>query len=106
MSESSEVNREQAANWNRESGQAWVELQRQLDDMMAPLEKLLVEHAVSEKTQRLLDIGCGSGSTTLAAARRMGTSGACVGIDISVPLLELAKQRASEAHVDRVTFVR
>src|SRR4051812_46132335 len=102
----SEPNREQAANWNHESGQAWVEMQRPLDEMFAPLEKVLVEHAVDNKTRRLLDIGCGSGSTTLAAARRMGPNGSCVGVDISVPLLELAKQRASEAHVDRVTFVR
>ncbi len=42
----------------------------------------------------MLDIGCGTGSTTLAVARQLGPKGTAVGVDISEPMIALAKQRA------------
>jgi SAM-dependent methyltransferase len=42
----------------------------------------------------VLDVGCGTGSTTLAAARLLGEKGRCTGVDISEPMLDVARTRA------------
>jgi len=52
----------------------------------------------------VLDVGCGAGATTFAAAWRVGPSGRAVGVDISAPLVELARRRAGEAGLEGVTF--
>ncbi|SOZ51333.1 conserved hypothetical protein; putative methyltransferase [Cupriavidus taiwanensis] len=85
---------EQAALWNGASGQAWVEHQGLLDDMFRPLEEQLIRAAGSAAAQRILDVGCGTGSTTLALARHVGDKGHCTGIDISAPMLAAARSRA------------
>jgi SAM-dependent methyltransferase len=87
---------DQAALWNGPSGQAWVEEQAVLDEMLRPLEDLLVEAVGKTSAQHVLDVGCGTGSTTLALARRLGAQGRCTGIDISEPMLAVARARAQQ----------
>jgi len=89
-----QANAEQIALWNDTAGRAWVETQETLDAVLAPFEDLLVEAVADRKAQRVLDVGCGTGSTTLAIARRLGPKGTAVGLDISQPMITLAKQRA------------
>lgn len=94
---------EQAARWNGDSGHAWVEQQVMLDAMFKPFEALLIQAvAVGEQ---VLDVGCGTGSTTLAAARATGPAGHCVGVDISAPMLDAARARAEREHA-AATFVQ
>lgn len=88
---------EQAALWNGPSGQSWVAGQELLDQMFLPIEELLVDVASAKPRRRVLDVGCGTGSTTLALARRLGPECECVGLDISEPMLELARSRAARA---------
>ena len=88
------TNEEQIALWNDAAGHAWVELQGTLDRVLEPFEHLLAEAVTTRKAKRVLDIGCGTGSTTLAIARRLGPEGTAVGVDISEPMIALAKQRA------------
>jgi ubiquinone/menaquinone biosynthesis C-methylase UbiE len=85
---------EQAALWNGRAGRAWVETQDLLDHMFRPLEDLLVAAVSAGSGGRVLDIGCGTGSTTIAAARRLGAKGHCIGIDISEPMIAAARARA------------
>jgi SAM-dependent methyltransferase len=80
---------EQAANWNGAGGERWVALQGILDQMFQPFEDVLVSGL--SKADRVLDVGCGTGSTTIAAARR---TSACTGIDISEPMIAAARHRA------------
>jgi SAM-dependent methyltransferase len=87
-------NEEMAALWNGVSGRAWVDEQPLLDLTFEPVEKLLVEAVVASGARSVLDIGCGSGATTLAVARRLGASGQANGIDISEPLIAMARARA------------
>ncbi len=47
----------------------------------------------------MLDIGCGAGALTLKVADQSGAGKGALGVDVSVPLIELAKRRASEAQV-------
>jgi SAM-dependent methyltransferase len=94
---------EQAARWRGPSGNAWVDRQDVLDAMFQPVEDLLVA-AVPAGRRHVLDVGCGTGGTTVAVARRLGATGRCVGIDISDPMIAAARTRAERAGV-RASFV-
>ncbi|MFE1292299.1 class I SAM-dependent methyltransferase [Streptomyces sp. NPDC058751] len=96
---------EQAARWNGPSGNAWVEAQDMVDALFAPLEKLLVETFPAGRGGRVLDVGCGTGGTTVAIARRLGAGGRCVGVDISEPMVEAGRARAEREGAE-VSFVR
>jgi SAM-dependent methyltransferase len=96
---------EQTALWNGHAGRAWVEAQEVLDQMLKPFEDLLVEAIDTGSADRVLDVGCGTGSTTLAVARRLGAQGGCVGIDISEPMITAARRRA-EKEGSRAGFIR
>ena len=95
MNASIEANADQAEFWNGAAGRGWVEAQRVLDRMLLPFEELLVRKISRVGPRSVLDIGCGTGSTTIAAARSLGEGGRCVGIDISAPMIALARERAS-----------
>jgi SAM-dependent methyltransferase len=84
---------DQSALWNRAEC-AWVDAQETLDRMYKPVEDLLVDAVMAGSPRRVLDVGCGTGATTLAAARHLGATGACVGVDISQPMLDAARARA------------
>ena len=76
------ANDEQAMLWNGDSGRAWVEAQTVLDGMFAGLEAMLVDTVAEAGATRVLDVGCGTGATTLAIARRIGAGAECLGLDI------------------------
>ncbi|MGJ7544557.1 class I SAM-dependent methyltransferase [Variovorax sp. LT1R16] len=84
----------QAALWNGRAGQAWVDGQSMLDRMFRPFEDLLAETAAARPRQAVLDVGCGTGATTHAIARRLGASAQCVGVDISAPMIVAARGRS------------
>ena len=84
----------QAALWNGAAGLTWVEAQEPLDRLFKPFEELLVAKVLAGGARRVLDIGCGTGATTLAIARGLGAGGSSVGVDISEPMVALARSRA------------
>jgi SAM-dependent methyltransferase len=95
---------EQNRLWNGPAGQAWIAAQEALDRMFEPFEKRLVEEVVAASRRHVLDIGCGTGATTLAVARQLGTNGSAVGLDISEPMLATARERAQRDNVP-ATFI-
>jgi SAM-dependent methyltransferase len=98
------VNEAQSALWNGLGGRGWVDAQTALDAMLRPFEDRLLEAVPAEHRGRMLDVGCGTGSTTLAFARLAGPEGRCVGIDVSEPMLALARERAARER-SPATFV-
>jgi len=89
-------NHEQSLLWNGIGGEAWVELQDLLDSTFKPIEELLADEISAAPDCRVLDVGCGTGATTLAVAQRLGAKGFCVGVDISAPMLAAARTRAEK----------
>jgi SAM-dependent methyltransferase len=81
---------DQSALWNGPGGQVWVAQQAILDGLFQPMADLLVAELPGAVTQ-LLD-GCGTGASLLAQPPRPATH--CTGLDISAPMLALARQRA------------
>lgn len=84
----------QASLWNGAAGSAWVDNQELLDHMFKPFQDLLVKAVCEGPGDRVLDVGCGTGSTTLAVAKSFPTGGSCTGIDISEPMIVAARIRA------------
>src|SRR5262245_1600849 len=69
------ANAEMSAAWNGVSGQAWVDEQQLLDHTYEPIERLLAGEVTARGAQSVLDIGCGTGVTTLAAAHELRAGG-------------------------------
>lgn len=92
---------DQSTIWNGAGGRGWVEAQELLDQMLQPFEDLLVGALPAKAPARVLDVGCGTGSTTLALTGRFGH---CSGVDISGPMLALARARAEAQH-SAATFI-
>ena len=90
---------EQAKLWNGTAGCAWVEAQALLDRTLQPFEDLLVEAVSASGARRVLDVGCGTGSTTRAVARLVGVTGDSVGIDISEQMTATARMLAEQERV-------
>jgi len=90
-------NDEQAKLWNGPGAKAWIGQQDLLDEVMRPIETLLVEAARSAGAQRVLDVGCGTGGTTIAVAKALPAGGSALGVDISAPMIEVARRRAEAA---------
>jgi len=90
------TNAEQAQYWNSAGGGHWVEQQAIQDDILAPISALLFAEAALQPGERVIDIGCGCGATTLEAARRVGPNGSALGVDVSQPMVARARERAQE----------
>ncbi len=101
-----QTDQDQATLWNGSAGSAWVDAQAVMDPMLRPFQDLLVESlsAGGSVPGRVLDVGCGTGSTTVAIAQRLGASGRATGIDISAPMLAAARARA-ERQGAQVSFI-
>ncbi len=88
--------------WNGPAGQKWVDQSNQLDAMLSAFANKVLETAALKPGERVLDVGCGAGALTLGAA---AAAGSAVGVDVSEPLLKLAKNRAQQTGA-AATFVR
>lgn len=101
MAETSDT--DQSEYWR--SAQQWVEEQEVLDSLMQPVLNRLLAEARLTSGARVLDIGCGTGASTIAAAQLVGTAGHVTGADISGIMLDLARRRTREAGLDNVSYL-
>jgi SAM-dependent methyltransferase len=102
-------NRDQASFWNDQAGPRWVAMERDLDAQLEPFGTVVASKLGLVSGERVLDVGCGAGATSLMLAQRV-RPGQVVGIDISAPLLARARQRGEGIdnlrfeHADAQTF--
>jgi ubiquinone/menaquinone biosynthesis C-methylase UbiE len=99
-------NAQQIEYWNEVSGQRWVDMGDIIDTQIAPLGETAMDRAQISPGQRILDIGCGCGQTTVDLAARVGSSGSVLGLDISGPMLGRARERAIETDTQNAEFIQ
>jgi SAM-dependent methyltransferase len=87
-------NAAQADYWNRTAGQRWTDRQEEQDLVLRPVSDRLIGAADPKPGQRIVDIGCGCGDTTIDFAARVAPGGEVLGLDISEPMLARARERA------------
>ncbi len=97
-------NAEQFQYWNEAGGEKWVALHRLIDAQIAPLGRATMDRAGIAAGERVLDVACGCGETTLEIAQRVGPAGTVLGVDISAVMLDRARQIARESGVQQVRF--
>jgi SAM-dependent methyltransferase len=100
------ANTEQYTAWNGESGQRWIADADRRDRVMAPIAGALLDAARLCPGDRVLDIGCGCGATTLAAALAVAPSGKAHGLDLSAPMLAVARRRAEALGLTNVSLIQ
>jgi SAM-dependent methyltransferase len=86
-------NAEQIEYWNGPTGERWAAFQPVLDRALAAISDAVLAFASAKPGERVLDIGCGTGTTTYALAKAVGPSGSVTGVDISRPMLAVARGR-------------
>lgn len=84
---------DQAAYWNEEGGRRWVENIERVERMLQPLADRLISLAAPKSGEAVLDVGCGGGLTSAAAAGAVGPTGRVVGLDVSAVILGVARAR-------------
>jgi SAM-dependent methyltransferase len=101
-------NADQIEFWNGEHGRSWARYADIVDIMFAEITDAILDAASVGIGDRVLDLGCGSGGTTLVAAERVTIIGSVTAIDISAPMIEHARARAAQAaktDAHNLTFV-
>jgi SAM-dependent methyltransferase len=79
--------------WNSAGGQRWVERQQSQDIVLGPILQATLERAQVQQGERVVDIGCGTGASSIALAERIGSTGEVLGVDVSAPMLARAAER-------------
>ena len=98
------ANAEMLEYWNGAAGDKWVRLESILDEQLQPFGDTVLAAAQLRPGERVLDVGCGCGATTLEAARAVGAKGHAIGADVSRTMLVRARERARAAGLAQATF--
>ncbi|HUO97938.1 MAG TPA: class I SAM-dependent methyltransferase [Rhizomicrobium sp.] len=96
-------NIDQIEHWNGPMGKLWASRCDRNEYRLANIQAALLDFAAPEPGMNVLDIGCGCGLTSLALAEAV-TPGSVTGLDVSAPMLDMARRAAAEAALD-VRFV-
>ena len=87
------ANQAQIDFWNGPAAVRWVTEQERLDRAFLPIDEVGLDRAGARLGERVIDIGCGCGATTIKLAERVGPTGSVRGVDISTRMLARAKER-------------
>jgi SAM-dependent methyltransferase len=97
------ANADQAKAWDGDEGAYWADNAERFDRTVAAYYRSFMEAAAITASDRVLDIGCGTGQTTRDAARA-ATAGSALGIDLSSRMIERARQLAAAEQLHNVTY--
>ena len=97
-------NAAQSEYWNAAAGETWAKLQELLDRQIEPLGLAAIDVLQPGEGEHIIDIGCGCGQSSLALAACVAPTGSVLGIDLSKPMLEVARHRPRPAANLRVDF--
>ena len=97
------VNVEMAAAWDGAEGEHWAAQADRYEATGTRYGEALLRAAAVRPADTILDIGCGTGSSTLGLAR-MAPSGSVLGVDLSAKMLGHARTVAEREGLTNVTF--
>jgi SAM-dependent methyltransferase len=100
------ANTDEYEAWNGDSGHRWVVDADRRDHILAPIAEALLAAAQLAVGETVVDVGCGCGATAVAAAQVVGPTGCVYGIDLSEPMLEVARRRAEVSGLSNTTLVQ
>lgn len=101
------ANVDQHAHWNGSGGQFWADHAEHFDASVRAIHQAFLAAADLQPGERVLDVGCGAGQTSMDAARAVaGDGGSVLAVDLSGPMLEVARRRLAAERIDNVTFLR
>ena len=86
-------NAREAEYWNSAATRAWANRHEPIDALFTGLTQVALDHAAPQYGEHVLDIGCGSGTTVLELAARVGSRGHVLGADIAQASVERARAR-------------
>lgn len=93
-------NRAQIDYWNGPTGQKWAKFSSETDRNLAEAAGAALRLADARPGERVLDIGCGTGVTSRMLAEAVGPSGQVTGVDVSQPMLALARSRSDAGNIE------
>jgi ubiquinone/menaquinone biosynthesis C-methylase UbiE len=99
------TNTEQASDWDGADGEYWATYHQEYERLLGVFDGILVDAAHVSASDRCLDVGCGTGATTRALAAR-AVEGSVLGLDLSGPMLGIAREAAVRADIGNVELVQ
>lgn len=84
-------------DWNGDSGDRWAANLVRLDLMLEDFGNAAIRAADAQPGEQILDISCGSGTSTFVLAEQAGAAGFVLGVDISEQLVAVASAAAPDA---------
>jgi len=91
MKSQGELAAEQAAFWNGPGGKMWLASYERIQRSIAGFSEAALAAAAAKPGEKVLDVGCGTGSTTAELAREVAPDGRVLGVDISEALVGTAR---------------
>ena len=87
------INSEQYKYWNKKTDNKWIKYDPRINYKFKYITDVLFNNLNINKSDIILDVGCGSGFTTKICADKVGSKGKIVGVDFSLPLINLLQRK-------------
>ena len=97
-------NEAQREYWDGAGGRHWVDQAERYDRLNERYGARLLSALDPQPGERVIDVGCGNGALALAVAARVRPGGEVVGLDLSGPMLDVARKRAASESLDNARF--
>lgn len=99
------ANEKQKNYWINVAGKKWLALGGAMETRMAAINEAVLQKAALKAGESVLDIGCGTGVTSLAAAHLAGPAGRVRGVDVADTMLDVAREQAAQSGLKTLDFI-